>query len=390
MTENNIAISSEEWLDVVDEQGNPTGELVERKRAHREGVRHRSSHVWLFRKKENSVQILLQKRSPGKDSFPGCYDISSAGHIPAGVDFISSALRELQEELGVTCEASELDCCGQRSFYYEMEVYGELFRDRQVSNVYALWLDREESEFTLQQEEVESVKWFDFAECCELIRGNQIPHCIYVEEMEMLAAYLQRNVKAQERTQAIKAITERVIEQGRKRDVLMDSKKTEDITLATLENLDRILEIYDIAKQYMRDSGNPNQWNGAYPDRETLEKDIRNQQLYVYKQGHVIHAVFVLLLEAEPTYGYIEGEGWLNDEPYGTIHRIASDGEIKGIFEKCMVFCKSKIQNIRVDTHHDNRTMQHVAEKCGFQKCGIIYLKNGNPRLAYQYVEKNL
>ena len=67
-----------EWLDVVDEKGNPTGERVERKEAHRRGIRHRTSHVWILREQEGEVQVLLQKRSQGKDSHPGCYDISSA------------------------------------------------------------------------------------------------------------------------------------------------------------------------------------------------------------------------------------------------------------------------------------------------------------------------
>lgn len=89
-----------ELLDIVDEKGNPTGRTVERELAHREGIRHRSSHVWLFRKRSGRTEVLLQKRSSGKDSFPGCYDISSAGHIPAGVDYIPSAVRELREELG--------------------------------------------------------------------------------------------------------------------------------------------------------------------------------------------------------------------------------------------------------------------------------------------------
>ena len=84
-----------EYLDVVDMQGKPTGERVERTKAHREGYRHRTSHVWIVRKKHGSVEILLQKRCKGKDSFPECYDISSAGHIPAGDDYVESALREL-------------------------------------------------------------------------------------------------------------------------------------------------------------------------------------------------------------------------------------------------------------------------------------------------------
>ena len=88
-----------EYFDIVDEQGNPTGQTVERKQAHRNNILHRTAHVWIVRRRGNSIQILLQKRCMEKDSFPGCYDISSAGHIPAGVDYIPSALRELKEEL---------------------------------------------------------------------------------------------------------------------------------------------------------------------------------------------------------------------------------------------------------------------------------------------------
>ena len=88
-----------EYLDVIDDNGNLTGETVAREVAHRDGIRHRTSHLWLLRKKDGALQILLQKRSADKPSFPNCYDISSAGHIPAGGEFASSALRELKEEL---------------------------------------------------------------------------------------------------------------------------------------------------------------------------------------------------------------------------------------------------------------------------------------------------
>ena len=68
-------------LDVVDMNGNPAGETVSRDIAHAEGVPHRTSHVWLVRMKEDRLQILLQKRSEDKDSYPGCCDISSDGAI---------------------------------------------------------------------------------------------------------------------------------------------------------------------------------------------------------------------------------------------------------------------------------------------------------------------
>ena len=102
-----------EILDVVDENGNPTGETVERTVAHKTGVRHRTSHVWVVRKNNGSMEILLQKRSKNKDSHPGCLDCSSAGHIPAGVDFIPSAIRELKEELGIDANENEFVYCGQ-------------------------------------------------------------------------------------------------------------------------------------------------------------------------------------------------------------------------------------------------------------------------------------
>lgn len=159
---------------------------------------------------------------------------------------------------------------------------------------------------------------------------------------------------------------------------------TENILLAREEDLPRILEIYDIAKAYMRASGNPNQWNGAYPDPETLLTDIEKQRLYVYKKDGRIHGVFMLLLEEEPTYAYIEGGSWREETPYGTIHRLAGDGEVKGLFAKCVAFCESKVKYLRADTHSDNHTMQHLLEKNGFECRGIIYLKNGDPRIAYQ------
>lgn len=159
---------------------------------------------------------------------------------------------------------------------------------------------------------------------------------------------------------------------------------TENILLAKEADLPRILKIYDIAKAYMCANGNPNQWNGAYPDPETLRTDIEKQRLYVYKKDGRIHGVFMLLLEEEPTYAYIEDGSWREETPYGTIHRLAGDGEVKGLFAKCVAFCEKKVPYLRADTHFDNHTMQHLLEKNGFERRGIIYLKNGDPRIAYQ------
>ncbi len=175
-----------EILDVVDENGVPTGKTVERVKAHEKGIRHRTSHVWIVRKKYGELQVLLQKRSDEKDSYPGCYDISSAGHIPAGADFVPSAVRELREELGVDAGLEDLIQCGQRHFEFREYFHGKEFVDNQVSNVYAMILDREENEFTLQEEEVSAVKWIGFDECIDKVRSNEIPNCIFPEELEMV------------------------------------------------------------------------------------------------------------------------------------------------------------------------------------------------------------
>ena len=175
-----------EWLDVVDEKGNPTGELVERTRAHREGVRHRTAHVWLLRLRQGKTEVLLQKRSRGKDSHPGCYDISSAGHIPAGVDWLPSARRELLEELGLEAREEEFAYRGQRKIYWKDNFYGEPFVDNQVSNVYCLWRDVEPEQLRLQPEEVEEARWMGLEECREAVRRGSIPNCIALEELDML------------------------------------------------------------------------------------------------------------------------------------------------------------------------------------------------------------
>lgn len=175
-----------EFLDIVDETGQPTGEIVDRETAHAKGVLHRTSHVWLARKKNGKIQILLQKRAKHKSSFPGCYDISSAGHIPAGDGYEISALRELKEELGVKAEEKDLIYCGDRKVIWDDVFFGKPFHDRQISRVFLLWLDREESEFTIQEEEVDSVLWMDFEQCYAGVQNGLFQNCIVLEELQML------------------------------------------------------------------------------------------------------------------------------------------------------------------------------------------------------------
>lgn len=158
------------------------------------------------------------------------------------------------------------------------------------------------------------------------------------------------------------------------------------IRLAKKEEINRILEIYETAKIFMRENGNPTQWNDGYPEKELLLSDIKKGELFVLDEGAGICACFALIGGIDPTYGYIEGGSWLSDSDYGTIHRIASDGTAKKVFQKAVSFAKKTYDHIRVDTHEDNHPMQHVILKEGFSYRGIIYLENGDPRLAYEWM----
>lgn len=153
---------------------------------------------------------------------------------------------------------------------------------------------------------------------------------------------------------------------------------------ATLADLDEIEKIYAQARRFMRENGNPTQWKDGYPRRELLEADIAREELYVVMDEDRICGVFLFVIGEDPTYGYMEGGTWRSDTLYGTIHRIASRSS--GVFAAAVVFARSRCSHVRVDTHADNKPMQHLAEKYGFSKRGIIYVDDGTPRIAYDLI----
>lgn len=154
------------------------------------------------------------------------------------------------------------------------------------------------------------------------------------------------------------------------------------IRKAAPDDLPRILEIYACARDFMERTGNPNQWKKTNPPRQTLEADIPAGRLYVVEENG-IHGVFAYFTEPDPTYAYIENGAWLDESPYGTLHRVAGDGN-GGIFQAVLSFALNQNPHIRIDTHEDNKVMQHILQKHGFQSCGTIYLANGEPRIAFE------
>ena len=146
-------------------------------------------------------------------------------------------------------------------------------------------------------------------------------------------------------------------------------------------------EIYENAKRFMRESGNVNQWNDGTPNIDTAREDMERGVGYVVEEDGKILAVFMFALGDDPTYAKIYDGAWLSDEPYGVIHRIAVAQQGRGMIEFCINHCYSICNNLRIDTHRDNAPMRHALEKRGFKYCGIIYLENGDERLAYQKID---
>ena len=145
--------------------------------------------------------------------------------------------------------------------------------------------------------------------------------------------------------------------------------------------------IYSAAKEFMRKSGNATQWTGNYPNGEDVRDDIEKGIGYVCEDEGEVVAVFAFAVAEEKTYNVIYDGEWKNDDPYAYIHRIAVKHHGKGIIDFCFSECFKLYPNLKIDTHRNNIPMQKVLKRSGFEYCGIIYLENGDERLAYQKIK---
>lgn len=151
-----------------------------------------------------------------------------------------------------------------------------------------------------------------------------------------------------------------------------------------------LLPIFETARGIMRSSGNLKQWTGGYPSPDVIARDIEAGHSFVCldADGHMV-GTFAFIPGIDPTYLKIYHGRWIDDtRPYGTIHRLASTPQSHGVAAACIDWCYSRIPNLRADTHRDNHILQHILLKHGFAYCGIIYLLNGNERLAYQKIAR--
>ena len=160
---------------------------------------------------------------------------------------------------------------------------------------------------------------------------------------------------------------------------------------ATENDISSMMSLFEDAKGIMRADGNMSQWTGGYPQEAVALRDVRASHAFIVEDGGVPVGTFAFIPGSEPTYRTIYEGAWLDaDAPYATIHRLASTPQSHGVARACFDWCASRCPNLRIDTHRDTSIMRHVITSGGFRYCGIIYLANGDERLAYQWLAASL
>lgn len=159
---------------------------------------------------------------------------------------------------------------------------------------------------------------------------------------------------------------------------------------STEDDLEQIMKIYEYARGFMAEHGNPNQWGPTnWPPKELIHSDIAagNSYVCVCEDEIVGTFFFVQGKDIEPTYRMIEDGAWLDDSSYGVIHRLAGNGSVNGIGSSCIEWAFRQCGHLRVDTHGDNRVMQNLLKKNGFVHCGIIHVEQDcYSRLAFEKI----
>ena len=176
----------EEQIDVLDQNGNFTGIKKPKSEVHKSGDWHRTVHVWLLNSKN---ELLMQLRSPTKLNCPNLWDISSAGHISAGEDGKTSAIREMKEELGISI--TEKDLLSLEEIKTQDVLNNNTYFDNEFHDVFLIRKDVNVSNLILQKEEVADAKWINYFELEKDIQENPDKYVGHDEEYKMLFAYLK-------------------------------------------------------------------------------------------------------------------------------------------------------------------------------------------------------
>jgi RimJ/RimL family protein N-acetyltransferase len=162
------------------------------------------------------------------------------------------------------------------------------------------------------------------------------------------------------------------------------------IRKTTPEDIPAVMQIYDEARAFMRENGNPTQWKDGTPPQKLIERDVREQKSYVCVENNKIIAVFYFNVEHEPAYDSIDG-AWLNNNNSGVIHRIAKRRSApKGVGAFCISWCFGQCGDIKIDTHENNAPMLKLLANLGFARCGIVTYPDGGIRTAFQKIKEKL
>jgi isopentenyl-diphosphate Delta-isomerase len=182
-----------EFFDVLDESGNKTGQIIERKEAHKKGICHRVVQVWVINSKN---ELLLQKRSANKDSCPNMWYVSLGGHIESGEDNKETIIREFSEEL-------DLDISTQKDNVMYLYTFKEIavlnngqFIDNEFYDIYLLKLDLDPATLILQEDEVSEVKFMKYEEFKQAILSKDKNFWIHEEGFNMLFNHLDNYINA--------------------------------------------------------------------------------------------------------------------------------------------------------------------------------------------------
>ncbi len=162
------------------------------------------------------------------------------------------------------------------------------------------------------------------------------------------------------------------------------------IRKAKVKDVTSIMNIVNQAQEYFRMQG-INQWQNGYPTKSVFTEDIENEMSYVIEEDGKVVGTFFFAIGDEPTYQKIYEGSWKNEDVYGMIHRVAVDNQMKGnglggkIVEFASKECeRHNVSSLRIDTHRDNKSMQRMLTKNGFEARGIIYLADGAERIAFE------
>ena len=163
-----------------------------------------------------------------------------------------------------------------------------------------------------------------------------------------------------------------------------------EIRKSAENDFETIMKTYAFARKFMAEHGNPNQWGPTnWPPENLIRRDIAAGESYVCIDGGKIAGTFFYKFgkDIEPAYKIITEGNWLSNEPYGVIHRMASNGTVKGVGEFCINWAYAQSGHLRIDTHSDNAVMQNLLAKLNFVRCGIIYVEEDNfPRFAFEKI----